>query len=222
MTGIRPRSRPPRVVYWNNQPAPYVVSRFNAIMQRGTIDFEAWFDVEREPDRDWSVDASDWLFPARYIPLRRWAKWDSENPVGGVTGFPPRPVGATVAPRSFHRFRGNPRPSRSRANRLSHPSHLPSLDRKDPVGRALQAFRLPRGRWSEGPGRRRRGLCAFVWPTGRADVARNAVDRPGSVPERIGLLGLVPPAASARPRALRHRVHLCRAPLERQRSQPSD
>jgi glycosyltransferase involved in cell wall biosynthesis len=81
MTGTGAGSRPPRVVYWNNQPAPYVVNRFNAIMRRGTMDFEAWFDVEREPDRDWSVDPSDWLFPARYIPLRRRGRWDLRVPL---------------------------------------------------------------------------------------------------------------------------------------------
>jgi glycosyltransferase involved in cell wall biosynthesis len=61
----------PRVVYWNNQPTPYVVARFNAVAQRGTLDFEAWFDGMRESDRSWDVDTSTWRFPARMIPTRR-------------------------------------------------------------------------------------------------------------------------------------------------------
>ncbi|MCA9913579.1 MAG: glycosyltransferase [Anaerolineae bacterium] len=59
-----------RVVYWNNMPSPYVVERFNALVRRGNIELEAWFNVEREPDRSWKVDAATWLFKARYIPQR--------------------------------------------------------------------------------------------------------------------------------------------------------
>ena len=57
----------PKVVYWNNQPSPYVVARFNAVADRGTLDFEAWFDGIREPDRSWDVDASSWRFKARIL-----------------------------------------------------------------------------------------------------------------------------------------------------------
>ena len=28
----------PRVVYWNNIPAPYMVDRFNALVDRGNVD----------------------------------------------------------------------------------------------------------------------------------------------------------------------------------------
>ena len=45
------RERKPRVVYWQNIPSPYVVGRFNALVDRGNLDFEAWFNAEREPDR---------------------------------------------------------------------------------------------------------------------------------------------------------------------------
>ena len=61
----------PRVIYWNNIPSPYVVERFNALADRGNLDFEAWFNERREPDRSWDVREEEWRFPARYIPLRR-------------------------------------------------------------------------------------------------------------------------------------------------------
>lgn len=60
----------PRVVYWNNIPSPYVVERFNALADRGNVDFEAWFNERREPDRSWDVIEEEWRFAARYIPER--------------------------------------------------------------------------------------------------------------------------------------------------------
>jgi glycosyltransferase involved in cell wall biosynthesis len=63
--------RKPRVVYWQNIPSPYVVGRFNALVDRGNLDFEAWFNAEREPDRSWEVNPAEWRFRARYIPARR-------------------------------------------------------------------------------------------------------------------------------------------------------
>lgn len=57
----------PHVVYWNNQPTPYFVERMNEVVRRGKVHVEAWFDVERRPDRSWDVDPSTWLFPARYV-----------------------------------------------------------------------------------------------------------------------------------------------------------
>ena len=62
---------PTRVVYWFNQPTPYVVARFNAVMERGSVEFEAWFSEVRQSDRSWDVDETEWKFPARYIPVRR-------------------------------------------------------------------------------------------------------------------------------------------------------
>ena len=61
------RSRP-RVIYWNNIPAPYMVEQFNAIVRRGNLDFEAWFGARTEPDRSWTIDKSTWQFPHRYLP----------------------------------------------------------------------------------------------------------------------------------------------------------
>src|SRR5919197_1618059 len=65
------QERKPRVVYWQNIPTPYVVGRFNALADRGNLDFEAWFNAEREPDRSWEVNPAEWHFRARYIPARR-------------------------------------------------------------------------------------------------------------------------------------------------------
>lgn len=58
----------PRVVYWNNIPAPYMVDRFNAIAERGNLDFEAWFSARTESDRSWSVDEATWRFQFQYLP----------------------------------------------------------------------------------------------------------------------------------------------------------
>ena len=62
----------PRVIYWFNQPTPYVVNRFNAVADRGAVDLEAWFSEVRQPDRSWDVDEREWRFRARYIPARRF------------------------------------------------------------------------------------------------------------------------------------------------------
>jgi glycosyltransferase involved in cell wall biosynthesis len=62
----------PRVVYWFIQPTPYAVARFNAVADSGALDFEAWFSEVRQSDRSWEVDESQWRFPARYIPARRF------------------------------------------------------------------------------------------------------------------------------------------------------
>ena len=59
-----------KIVYWNNMPSPYVVTRFNAVAQRDVFDFEAWFDGLREPDRSWAVDPSEWAFKARFVEGR--------------------------------------------------------------------------------------------------------------------------------------------------------
>ncbi len=68
---IHAQASRPRVIYWLRQPTPYYVTRLNAVAHRGNLDLEAWFSVERESDRSWSVDSGAWEFPARYIPRRR-------------------------------------------------------------------------------------------------------------------------------------------------------
>jgi glycosyltransferase involved in cell wall biosynthesis len=73
--------RRPRVVYWNHSPTPYFVDRFNAVVERDGIDFEAWFNDRREAIRSWDVDESRWLFPARYIPRRSTLGWRASVPV---------------------------------------------------------------------------------------------------------------------------------------------
>ena len=58
----------PRVVYWNNIPAPYMVERFNALFERGNVDLEVWFSTRTESDRSWHVAEESWRFPYRYLP----------------------------------------------------------------------------------------------------------------------------------------------------------
>lgn len=60
-------SRLPRVVYWNNVPAPYMVERFNAVADRGSLDFEAWFAYRDDPGRSWDIEERQWSFPYRYV-----------------------------------------------------------------------------------------------------------------------------------------------------------
>jgi glycosyltransferase involved in cell wall biosynthesis len=62
----------PRVIYRSNIPSPYFVDRFNEIARRGNLDFEAWFDAERLPDRSWDVKPDDWSFHGRYIVPSRF------------------------------------------------------------------------------------------------------------------------------------------------------
>ena len=59
----------PRVVYWNNIPAPYMVDRFNAVARRGNLDFEAWFSAPTEEGRSWPIDEEAWEFRHKYLPV---------------------------------------------------------------------------------------------------------------------------------------------------------
>lgn len=56
-----------RIIYWNNIPAPYMVERFNALVRRGSFEFEAWFSARTEKGRSWSVDERSWEFRYRYM-----------------------------------------------------------------------------------------------------------------------------------------------------------
>jgi glycosyltransferase involved in cell wall biosynthesis len=58
----------PRVVYWNNIPAPYMVERFNALAERKTFNFEAWFSARTKRGRSWRIDEREWQFPYRILP----------------------------------------------------------------------------------------------------------------------------------------------------------
>lgn len=58
----------PRVVYWTNIPAPYMIDRFNALANRNIVEFQAWFSARTESDRSWTVDESMWSFPFAYLP----------------------------------------------------------------------------------------------------------------------------------------------------------
>lgn len=71
-----------RVAYWNNTPAPYMVDRFNAVADRGVLDFEAWFTETTVPHRTWEVRPETWRFAHRFARVAR---------VGGaLVGLPPR------------------------------------------------------------------------------------------------------------------------------------
>ena len=58
----------PYVVYWNNLPAPYMIERFNALADRGNLDFEAWFSGRDDSRRSWTIDENTWRFRYRYVP----------------------------------------------------------------------------------------------------------------------------------------------------------
>jgi FkbM family methyltransferase len=60
------RSRP-RVIYWDNLPAPYAVERYNTLADRGNLDFAVWFLRRTDPDRSWAVRESEWRFRGTYI-----------------------------------------------------------------------------------------------------------------------------------------------------------
>lgn len=79
----------PRVVYWNHSPTPYFVGRYNAIADRGTLDFEAWFNDRRESTRSWTVDEATWRFPARYIPARTLLGWRERVPIAELRATTP-------------------------------------------------------------------------------------------------------------------------------------
>jgi glycosyltransferase involved in cell wall biosynthesis len=58
----------PRVVYWNNIPAPYMVERFNAVARRRNLDLEVWFSARTKKGRSWKIDEDSWGFRYRYLP----------------------------------------------------------------------------------------------------------------------------------------------------------
>ena len=63
----------PYVVYWNNIPSPYMVERFNALADRGSLQFEAWFNDRLDSERSWDIDESSWHFRYRYLPKTSFA-----------------------------------------------------------------------------------------------------------------------------------------------------
>jgi len=81
-TGTTGSGRRPRVVYWNNIPSPYMVDRFNAVADRGRLEFEAWFSARTEAERSWAVDEGSWRFRHRYLPGIGQGEHRLEIPVG--------------------------------------------------------------------------------------------------------------------------------------------
>jgi FkbM family methyltransferase len=57
----------PRVVYWDNIPAPYAVERYNTLASRGTVEFSVWFARRTDAERSWDVDESAWQFDGAYV-----------------------------------------------------------------------------------------------------------------------------------------------------------
>jgi glycosyltransferase involved in cell wall biosynthesis len=82
-------NRKPRVVYWNQEAAPYVVERFNHIVRRGALDFEVWFSRSRSEERSWEVEPSEWEFRSRVIPERRFSSAALQVPVPELLEFKP-------------------------------------------------------------------------------------------------------------------------------------
>ena len=61
------RGSRPRIVYWDNLPAPYAVERYNTLAGRATLDFSVWFARRTDPERHWTVDESTWRFRGAYV-----------------------------------------------------------------------------------------------------------------------------------------------------------
>jgi glycosyltransferase involved in cell wall biosynthesis len=70
-----------KVIYWNNIPAPYMVERFNAVADRGNLNFEAWFNERTVQRRSWTVDESSWRFHYRYMPAITFAGRQLQFPI---------------------------------------------------------------------------------------------------------------------------------------------
>jgi len=86
---MEPTRGKPFVVYWNNIPAPYMVERFNALAERGNLDFEAWFNERREPDRSWEVKEVNWYFQYQYMPSMNIAGRHLRFPLSLLKRKPP-------------------------------------------------------------------------------------------------------------------------------------
>ena len=59
--------RLPRVVFWDNLPAPYSVEAYNAFADRRSFDLSVWFCRRTDPDRSWDVNESEWRFTGTYV-----------------------------------------------------------------------------------------------------------------------------------------------------------
>ncbi len=91
----------PRVIYWNNIPAPYMVDRFNAVIRRGNIDLEVWFGARTAPDRSWTIDESMWQFPHRYLPRVGFGRYQLSLPTPVATARRPDLLVSLYATPSF-------------------------------------------------------------------------------------------------------------------------
>ena len=44
-----------------------MTERFNALVARGVLDFEAWFSNQLHPERSWNIEEETWTFPHQYL-----------------------------------------------------------------------------------------------------------------------------------------------------------
>jgi glycosyltransferase involved in cell wall biosynthesis len=91
----------PRVVYWNNIPAPYMVERFNAVARNGNLALEAWFSARTERDRSWIVEEDRWEFDHRYLPGMKCGRHRLALPIPLFHGDPPDLLVSLYAGPSF-------------------------------------------------------------------------------------------------------------------------
>ena len=169
------RGEKPRVVYWFNQPTPYVVARFNAVADHDEVDLEAWFNEVRQADRSWQVDSSSWRFPARYIPLRSLFGLGLRAPLAELLRDPPDlfvceydrlNLAAGAAAARARREKGG-LPSSAELRRVERP-HL--------VARSSQASALSLDRRREGAWPRRCAVGLAVWRPRGPHQLSDAVD----------------------------------------------
>ena len=78
----------PRVIYWNNIAAPYMVERFSAVAERGNLEFEAWFNDLTAADRGWRLDEESWPFRSRTLCSRpSWCEFGGTQSTASFSSF---------------------------------------------------------------------------------------------------------------------------------------
>ena len=78
-----------------------MVERFNALADRGNLDFEAWFNERLASDRSWIVDERSWRFRYRYMPSFRVGRWHLRFPLPLLGRRPPDVLVSLYAEPSF-------------------------------------------------------------------------------------------------------------------------
>jgi glycosyltransferase involved in cell wall biosynthesis len=73
-------SRRPYTVLWYSAISPYMADRFAELHRRGNLEFECWFNRDRNPGRSWVVPRERLEFPHVFVP--------SITTRGGSIGLP--------------------------------------------------------------------------------------------------------------------------------------